>query len=145
MLTCAHSSNMLRNRVKTKPYTVGSWSIDRICVCSHLVTFDLPLSDLRKFLSTEINATLPSLVAFCRSPSSPFLSPVFVPLLHIFFSHVFLFYPSFPPLSLLFTTYFHTTLLTSFPFRLYSTFSLTPIPLLSYPHHLIPIRCDTLT
>lgn len=131
MLTCAHSSNMLRKRVKTRPYIAGSWSTDRICVCSHLVTFDLPLSDLQKFLSTEINTTLPSLSAFCRSPSSPFLSPVFVPLLNIFFTHVCSFYPSFPTFSLLFTTYFHTTLLTSSPFRLSSCF---------FPHsHSFPV------
>lgn len=45
-----------------------------MCVCSHLVTFDLPLSDLRKFLSTKINTPMLLLFAF-RLPIHSLCSP----------------------------------------------------------------------
>lgn len=101
--------------VKTWPYAeeseIGCQSVDRMCVCSHPVTFDLLLLDMRKFLSSKIKTTLPLLLAFCFSPSSlplsffsclcSFPSLVFflcLPLLLPFpiftlFSPLYLFYP----------------------------------------------------
>lgn len=60
-----------------------------MCVCSHLLTFDPSLPALRKFLSTKINTTLPSLLAFSLLPLLPSLSP---PSVHLFYSS-FLFNP----------------------------------------------------
>lgn len=133
-------------------------SVDRMCVFvanSHLVTFDLPLSDLRKFLSTKINATLPSLLAFSLPLLPPFfllslfLSFPFSPLISAPFTLLSIFYP----FTLFSTAFFYTLLLLFLPTHspppplplLLLFLFLSPLPLLSFPHHLLPIRCDTLT
>lgn len=108
-----------------------------MCVCSHLVSFDLPLSDSALtvgLLSLPVFPLLPVflLSLFLSSPGCPLLLlfPNFSFSSPLFFSALLLFLPTsvhlFP----------FSPLLLPFP---------PPLPLLSCPHHLLTIICDTLT